>query len=60
MRKPPSWLPYLGPGMAGIGAGLAGTLLGADFWGCLLVALVVGFLPIIVYRVWVWRVRRRG
>jgi hypothetical protein len=46
--------------MAGIGAGLAGTLLGADFWGCLLVALVVGFLPIIVYRVWVWRVRRRG
>jgi hypothetical protein len=46
--------------MAGIGAGLAGTLLGADFWGCLLVALVVGFLPIIVYRVWVWRARRRG
>ncbi|MFN7620657.1 MAG: hypothetical protein ACK5RN_11135 [bacterium] len=59
MRRPPSWLPYLGPGMAGIGAGLASQR-GADFWGCLLVALVVGFLPIIVYRVWVWRVRRRG
>jgi predicted lipid-binding transport protein (Tim44 family) len=60
MRKPPSWLPWLGPVMAGIGAGLAGTLLGADFWGSLFAALVVGFLPIIVYRVWVWRVRRRG
>ena len=60
MRKPPSWLPWLGPGMAGIGAGLAGTLLGADFWGSLLAALVCGFAPIVGYRVWVWRVRRRG
>jgi predicted lipid-binding transport protein (Tim44 family) len=60
MPKPPSWLPWLGPPLAGVGAGLAGQLLGADFWGSLIAALVVGFVPIIVYRLWKWRHHRRG
>jgi len=59
MPRPPAWLPYLGPPLAGIGAGLASQR-GADFWGCLLAALVVGFLPIIVYRLWKWRHHRGG
>ena len=60
MPRPPSWLPYLGPPLAGVGAALAGRWLGADFWGSLLAALVVGFLPIIAYRLWKWRHHRKG
>ena len=56
----PPGLRWLGPPLAGVGAGLAGQLLGADFWGSLIAALVVGFVPIIVYRLWKWRHHRRG
>lgn len=52
-RPPPAWLPWLGPPLAGIAAGLAGRyLLGGGFWPSLIAALVIGFTPIIVYRLW--------
>jgi hypothetical protein len=35
-------------------------MLGADFWGSLIAALVVGFVPIIAYRLWKWRHHRGG
>ena len=50
--RPPAWLPYLGPPLAGLGAGLVGAWLGGGFWIALTVALVVGFAPIVAYRVW--------
>jgi hypothetical protein len=51
--KPPPWLPYLGPPLAGLGAGLIGGMwLQAGFWPSLAIALVFGFAPIIGYRIW--------
>lgn len=53
MPKPPHWLPWLGPPLAGVAAGLAGRYwLHGGFWPPLLIALAVGFLPIVVYRLW--------
>jgi hypothetical protein len=49
---PPGWLPWLGPPLAGIGAGLTGALLHAGFWPALAGALVLGSVPTIVYRLW--------
>ena len=61
MRKPPSWLPWLGPLLAAVvGAAVGEYGLGGGFWTVLIAALVCGFAPIVGYRVWVWRVRRRG
>jgi hypothetical protein len=60
MPKPPSWLPFLGPPLAGVGAGLAGSVLGFGFWGALIAALVAGFIPIAAYRLWKWRYERIG
>lgn len=50
--RPPHWLPWLGPPLAGLGAGVVGTQLGGGFWISLLAALVCGFAPILCYRVW--------
>lgn len=51
--KPPMWLPYLGPPLAGLGAGLiGGRWLNAGFWPSLAIALICGFAPIVIYRVW--------
>lgn len=60
MPEPPSWLPFLGPPLAGLAAGLGGRWLELDFRGALIAALVVGFLPIIAYRVWKWRHQKGG
>ncbi|NBB65735.1 hypothetical protein GVN18_41460 [Pseudomonas sp. ODNR1LW] len=57
--RPPTWLPWLGPGFAGLGAGSVGMWLGGGFWISLLVALAFGFVPIVVYRVWK-RLHHRG
>lgn|GEM_PF-167415 len=55
--SPPSWLPWLGPPFAGWAAAGVGRLWPeAGFWTALLAALIFGFLPIIVHRVW----RARG
>lgn len=51
-RPPPGWLPWLGPPLAGIGAGLTGALLHSGFWPALAGALVLGAVPTIVYRLW--------
>lgn len=58
--RPPAWLPWLGPPLAGLGAGLAGIWLQVGFWGALAAALVVGFAPIVGYGVWKWLNQRRG
>jgi 4-hydroxybenzoate polyprenyltransferase len=61
MRKPPYWLPWLGPLLAAVvGAAVGEYGLGGGFWTVLFAALVGGFAPIVGYRVWVWRSRRRG
>jgi len=61
MPKPPAWLPWLGPPLAGAAAGLASRYwLNGGFWGSLLIALVVGFAPIVAYRLWKHRHHRRG
>ena len=43
-----------------VGAAVGEYGLGGGFWTVLIAALVGGFAPIVGYRVWVWRVRRRG
>ncbi len=57
--RPPTWLPYLGPPLAGLGAGIVGAWLGGGFWISLFAALIVGFAPIVAYRVWK-RLHHRG
>ncbi|GLK47452.1 hypothetical protein GCM10017620_04250 [Brevundimonas intermedia] len=57
--RPPTWLPYLGPPLAGVGAGVVGAWLGGGFWVSLIAALVVGFAPIVAYRLWK-RLHHRG
>ena len=55
------WLPWLGPLLAAVVGAAAGEYgLGGDFWTVLVAALVVGFAPIVGYRVWKWRFQRRG
>ncbi|PZO05215.1 MAG: hypothetical protein DCF29_08550 [Alphaproteobacteria bacterium] len=58
--RPPAWLPWLGPPLAGLGAGAVGVWLKAGFWPALAAALVVGFAPIVGYRLWKWWDQRRG
>ncbi len=49
--RPPSWLPFLGPPVAGVTAGVLGRS-EPNVWLLILVATAVGFLPIIGYRLW--------
>jgi uncharacterized membrane protein YfcA len=59
--RPPSWLPWLGPLLAAVVGALAGEFwLGGGFWTVLIAALACGFAPIIGYRIWQWRWRRKG
>ena len=58
--RPPSWLPWLGPALAGLAAGAVGTWLNGGFWLCLFAALIIGFAPVVAYRIWQWRWRRKG
>ena len=51
MPKPPSWLPYLGPVLAGLTAGLAGPHVPSLFL-LVLLAAAVGFVPIVGYHLW--------
>lgn len=51
MPKPPAWLPWLGPPLSGVTAGLAGRHIDS-FWVLLLAAVAAGFAPIIAYRLW--------
>ena len=51
--RPPHWLPWLGPAFAGLAAGMtANRWPEGGFWGILLIALIFGFAPIVIYRVW--------
>ena len=51
--SPPSWLPWLGPPLAGLAAaGVVRLWPEAGFWPALAAALIVGFLPILAHRVW--------
>jgi hypothetical protein len=55
------WLPWLGPLLAAVVGAAAGEYgLGGGFWTVLIAALVVGFAPIVGYRLWKWRHHRRG
>lgn len=51
MPKPPTWLPFLGPLLAGLTAGLAGRYI-EGFLPLIALAVVVGFSPIIAYHLW--------
>lgn len=58
--RPPHWLPWLGPLLAGGAGALAGEYwLGGGFWMVLIAALVCGFAPILACRVWRRLPRRR-
>ena len=59
-RKPPAWLPFLGPVLAAAAGALAGEFwLGGGFWMVFAAGLVCGFVPIIAYRLWKWAHHRR-
>ncbi len=58
--RPPGWLVWLGPPMAGVGAGLTGALIQGGFWPALAGALVLGFVPMGVYRLWKWAYERNN
>lgn len=57
---PPGWLPWLGPPLAGIGAGLTGAWIEGGFWRALVGALVLGSVPMIVHRLWKSSYERDG
>ena len=58
--RPPHWLPWLGPLLAALAGAAAGEVwLGGGFWTVLTAALVGGFAPIVVYRLWKWAHHRR-
>lgn len=40
--------------MAGIGAGLTAAWIKGGFWPALAGALVLGFLPMVIHRLWKW------
>ena len=51
MPKPPTWLPFLGPPLAGVAAGIGGRYI-EGFLPLIALAVVVGFSPIIAYHLW--------
>jgi hypothetical protein len=59
-RKPPSWLPFLGPVLAAGAGMLAGEFwLGGGFWMVFSAGMICGFAPIVIYRLWKrWHHRR--
>ncbi|CAN5400341.1 hypothetical protein BH10PSE2_BH10PSE2_13600 [soil metagenome] len=59
-KKPPPWLPFLGPVVAAVAGALAGVYwLGGGFWTVFVTGIACGFVPIAVYRVWKWWRHRR-
>ncbi|WP_122464483.1 MULTISPECIES: hypothetical protein [Brevundimonas] len=53
MPKPPHWLPWLGPGFAGIAAGLAVNVWPfAGFLQIVLISVVVGLVPSVGGLIW--------
>ena len=51
MPKPPAWIPFVGPILAGVTAGVVGQHVD-DFVVLVLIATAVGLLPVVGYQVW--------
>lgn len=53
MGKPPKWLLWLGPPMAGFSAGFSNAKLeDASFWVLFGLALAFGLIPSLIYLIW--------
>jgi len=53
MGKPPRWLLWLGPPMAGFSAGFSnGKLDNPSVWVLFAIVLIFGFIPGLIYLIW--------